>query len=350
MDRTYIFIFILFAIALWGAYTIYQPFLLSMTVAMLLAMATTNMSRHMVRVFKSRKLVALIMAVLLIMLIMAPIFYVATTGVEYLSHFDKDSIKAMFDSTRLMTKDIPYLGKWVEEYLRVEKVTPYIKDISLYLTTMGSKGVGFIKNIIFIIVFYAAIVYYQDRFFQLITVLIPAPREDSQSMVSELVSTMEVVLYSIIVTALFEGLLFGIFVGYLGFNGLLFGVIYGFASLIPVIGGAIVWVPVAFYAWSQMGADIAIVVALYSIIVISILADTFVKPMIIKFIKEDMLKNAAKMDELVIFFSISAGMSTYGFWGTILGPAITTFLFAATRVYIRYGVVTSDRNRISSKY
>ena len=344
MDRAYIFIFILFGLALWGAYTIYQPFLLSMSVAMLLAMATTNMSRHLLRVLKSRKAVALIMVLLLIMLIMAPLFYVATTGVEYLSNLDKESIKAMFDSTHSMTKDVPYLGKWVEEYLRVEKVTPYLKDISIYITSMGSKGVGFIKNIIFIIAFYAAIVYYQDKFFQLLTLLIPAPESDSRSMVSELVSTMEVVLYSIIVTALFEGFLFGIFLGYLGFNGILFGVIYGFASLIPIIGGAIVWIPVSLYAWSEMGANIAIIIALYTIIVISILADTFVKPMIIKFIKEDMLKNAAKMDELVIFFSILAGMSTYGFWGTILGPAITTFLFAATRVYIRYSnsVVKSE--------
>jgi len=337
LDRVSIFIFILFGLALWGAYTIYQPFLLAMSVAMLLAMATTNMSRKMYKIFHSSKFVTVIMVSLLVMLIMAPIFYVATTGVEYLSHLDKESIKVIFDKTRTMTQNIPYIGDWAGEYLKVERVTPYIKEISIYLTSMGSKGLGFLKNIIFIITFYAAIVYYQEKFLQLLTVLIPAPEKESESMVCELASTMEVVLYSIIFTALFEGLLFGIFIGYLGFNGLLFGVIYGFASLIPVIGGAIVWVPVSLYAWSEMSANVAIIIMLYTVIVISILADTFVKPMIIKFIKEDLLKNAAKMNELVIFFSIIAGMSTYGFWGMILGPAITTFLFAATKVYIKYG-------------
>jgi predicted PurR-regulated permease PerM len=29
-------------------------------------------------------------------------------------------------------------------------------------------------------------------------------------------------------------------------------------------------------------------------------------------------------------------MSTYGFWGMILGPAITSFLIAMTKVYIDY--------------
>jgi len=39
---------------------------------------------------------------------------------------------------------------------------------------------------------------------------------------------------------------------------------------------------------------------------------------------------------MVIFFSILAGMSTYGFWGMILGPAITSLVIAITKVYIDY--------------
>jgi len=94
--------------------------------------------------------------------------------------------------------------------------------------------------------------------------------------------------------------------------------------------------PLSLYSWSEMGSQIAILIATYSIVVISIIADTFVKPIIIKMIKEQMLYHHTRINELVIFFSIVAGMSTYGFWGMILGPAITTFLFEATRIYIRY--------------
>ncbi len=147
---------------------------------------------------------------------------------------------------------------------------------------------------------------------------------------------MEVVFYSIIITAIFEGFLFGIMASYFGFNGLLFGVIYGFASLIPIVGGAIVWVPVSLYAWTTIDANAAIFIASYSVLVISIFADTFIKPMIIKVIKEDLLKSNIEVNEIVIFFSILAGMSTYGFWGMILGPAITSFLIAITRIYIDY--------------
>jgi predicted PurR-regulated permease PerM len=108
--------------------------------------------------------------------------------------------------------------------------------------------------------------------------------------------------------------------------------------LIPFVGGALVWMPVSLYAWSTINANSAIIIALYSILIISILADTFIKPMIIKYIKDNILHSSAQINELLIFFSIVAGMSSYGFWGMILGPAITSFLIAISKVYIElYG-------------
>jgi predicted PurR-regulated permease PerM len=127
---------------------------------------------------------------------------------------------------------------------------------------------------------------------------------------------------------------------YFGFNGVFFGVIYGFASLIPIIGGVIVWAPVSLYVWTKMDMQSAIIIASYSIVVISIIADTFIKPMIIEVIKRDFLKSTLQINSILIFFSILAGMSTYGFWGMILGPAITSFLIAITKVYLDYSEVS----------
>ncbi len=336
MDRRSLFVLILFGLALWGAYSIYAPFLLSMVVAVLLAMATSNLTQYLATTLRSRKLATVIMVLLLILLILAPIIYIATTGVEYLTRLDQETIREIFAKTRSLTEHIPYVNHWVDQYLKADKVLPYLQEITLYATRMGSKGVGFVKNVVLVITFYAAVVYYQEKFLAMLEALIPAPPRESREMVDEVSSTMEVVIYSIIMTAVFEGFLFGIFVSYFGFDGLLFGAIYGFASLIPVVGGALVWVPLSLYAWSELGANAALIIAAYSVVVISIVADTFVKPVIIKMIKERLLHVQTRIDELVIFFSIIAGMSTYGFWGMILGPAITTFLFAATRIYLEY--------------
>ncbi len=342
MDKRTFFVLILFGLALMGAYTIYSPFLLPMVVATLLAMATSNLTKDISRVLKSQKLATLVMVTLLILLILAPIIYVATIGVDYLKHLDPATIKVAIKKLKEIASHIPYLSNWSNEYLRVEKILPYFKEISLFFTQIGSKGIGFVKNIFFVIIFYGIIIYYHKRFFEIFEILIPASPIESKDMVEEVASTMEIVLYSIVITAIFEGALFGAFVSYFGFNGILLGVLYGFASLIPVVGGVIVWLPIALYAWSEMGSSTALIIATYSVVVISIIADTLIKPIIIKAIKDKLYHHHAKINELVIFFSILAGMSSYGFWGMILGPAITTFLVAATRIYIKHSELLKE--------
>jgi len=319
-----------------GAYSIYKPFLLSIVVAMLLSMATYNLTKKMIKFFNSRKISAIITSFLLTLILFAPIIYMATIGVGYISRLDVAAVKDVTSTIRTFAEEIPYVNDWIQEALSDEKIAGYIQESTSYITTAGSVGIGFMKNMFLVLVFYFVINYYGERFFELIRALMPISRIKSAKMIHEVSSTMEIVFYSIIVTAIFEGFLFGIMASYFGFNGLLFGVIYGFASLIPIIGGAIVWVPVSLYSWTNMDAESALFIAGYSLIVISIIADTFIKPVIIKVIKEDLLKSTIEINEIVIFFSILAGMSTYGFWGMILGPAITSFLIAITKVYVDY--------------
>jgi len=327
---------VLFVFTVIGAYSIYQPFLLPLTVAILLTMATYNLTKKMIKFFNSRKASAGIATLLLVLIIFAPIVYMATTGVGYMSELNVEKINHVTVVIKTFGEEIPIVKEWIATALSDEQIAAYIQEATSYLTTAGSVGLGFVKNMILVLVFYFLINYYGERFFELIRALMPISKMKSAKMIHEVSSTMEVVFYSIIITAIFEGFLFGVMASYFGFNGLLFGVIYGFASLIPIIGGAVVWVPVSLYAWTTIDANAAIFIASYSVVVISLIADTFIKPMIIKVIKEDLLKSNIEVNEIVIFFSILAGMSTYGFWGMILGPAITSFLIAITKIYIDY--------------
>ena len=336
MNRTNFILLSFFVFALIGAYSIYKPFLLSMIVAMLLTMATFNLTQQIYHKFKSRKLSAFIMSTLLTIIIFVPVIYLTNIGFEYLSQIDKDTLKLIIRSLQNFLNSIPYIGNFAEEYLTEDQLLTSSQDALFYLTSFGKAGLGFLKNMLFVILFYFIINLYSDRVFEVIKLLLPISRCKSIKMINEISSTMEVVFYSTIVTAFLEGLLFGVLVGSFALNGLLLGIIYGFASLVPVIGGALVWAPVSFYVWDTISPSAGWIIIIYSIVVISIIADTFVKPIIIKVIKEDMLKSNVQINELVIFFSILAGMSSYGVWGMILGPAITSFLIAMSRVYIDF--------------
>ena len=336
MNKTNLVIIILFALALMGAYTIYKPFLLSMVVAMLLTMATYNLTKKVTKKFNSRKIGTLVMTLFLTLIIFVPVVYIATVGVEYATHIDKQMLRTMIHSVEEFLGNIPYIKEWTVEYFSEEKILSFVQDSTHYIASLGSAGLGFVKNMLLVVLFYFVINLYGDRLFELIRLLMPVSRIKSTRMIHEVSSTMEVVFYSTIATSALEGLLFGVLVSSFGFDGLLLGIIYGFASLIPVIGGALVWVPTAIYGWNQIDINTAWIIALYSIIVISIIADTFIKPVIIKVIKEDLLKSTVEINEMVIFFSILAGISSYGIWGMILGPAITSFLIAMTKVYIEF--------------
>ncbi|MEA3455358.1 MAG: AI-2E family transporter [Campylobacterota bacterium] len=336
MNRINHVILILFVLALIGAYSIYQPFLISMAVAMLLTMATYNLTKKLSKKFSSRKIGAFVMTVALVFIIFVPIIYITTAGIEYLANLDMETLREMIHSVKGSLENIPYIQDGLDKYFSEEKILQGIQDSAKYLTSIGSAGIGFMKNMFLVILFYFIINLYGDRLFDLIRSLMPISRIKSTKMIHEISSTMEVVFYSTIATATLEGLLFGIFVSSFGFNGLLLGFTYGFASLIPVIGGALVWVPVALYSWSQIDTHTAWMIAIYSVVMVSIIADTFIKPVIIKVIKEDLLKSDIEINEMVIFFAILAGISSYGIWGMILGPAITAFFIAMTRVYIEY--------------
>lgn len=336
LSKSSLMVVALFVLALMGAYSVYQPFLLPIVVAMLLTMATFNLTKKMVFYTHSNKISATISTFMLSLLLFAPIVYLATVGVGYISEIDNAGIKETFNTVKVFADDVPFLKNLSTQYLTDDKITAYVNEMTSYVTVAGGAGIGFMKNMFLVVVFYFFINYNGNRFFDIVLALLPVSPMKGTKMMQEVSATMEVVFYSIIVTAIFEGFLFGVVMSIFGFNGVFFGVIYGFASLVPIIGGVIVWAPVSLYVWTKMDSQSAIIIAGYSVIIISIVADTFIKPLIIEMIKVDFLKSTMQINAIVIFFSILAGMSTYGFWGMILGPAITSFLIAITKVYLDY--------------
>lgn len=332
------FIAILFATSLYWMYLLYTPFLLSITIAALLAISTSNVQNFFEKYIKSKIFSALASSIILAILFFAPLGYFLTTLSVQLHSVDQATLMKVESSIRTMIESPP-------EYLNF--LLPYSKDIiqdvninnitALALSATGKIGAlsaGFIKNAFLVIIFYFFAQYNGSSIVEFLKRVIQISVDETTLMAKELSAVMSVVFYSIIMTAMLEGALFGIAISFMGYNGLLFGIMYGFASLIPVIGGILMWLPFMIYEFAIGDTQNAIFIAIYSVLVISIIADTFVKPLIIKDINAKLLKeDDAKMDELLIFFAIIAGLSTFGFWGMILGPAITALFLTILKLF-----------------
>ncbi len=332
------FIALLFATSLYWMYLLYAPFILSITIAALLAISTSNIQSFLEQYLKSKFLAAFSSSFLMAVLFFAPLGYFLATLTIQLNSIDTETfIKIETFFKNLIASPPEYLS-FLAPYM-----TDAIKDININSLTatvltltgkIGAFSAGFLKNAFLIIIFYFFAQYNGSYIVGFLKRVIQMSVEETTLLAKELSAVMSVVFYSILVTAMFEGILFGVAISFMGYNGLLFGIMYGFASLIPVVGGVLMWLPFMIYEFAIGDTKNAIFIALYSIIVISVVADTFIKPLIIKEINKRLLKDDdTRMNELVIFFAIIAGLATFGFWGMILGPAITAFFLTILKLF-----------------
>ncbi|MDF1883596.1 AI-2E family transporter [Sulfurimonas sp. SAG-AH-194-C21] len=343
------FIAALFAVSLYAMYYLYSPFLLVILIAGLLAISTSNIQSLLEHYLKNKFLSALVSSLLLAVLFFAPFGYFLTTLTIELNSLSTETLHQVESSIRAFVAQPPSYLLFLKPYLLdalndldIKSLTSNALGVAGYI---GAFSAGFLKNAFLVIIFYFFALYNGSVMINFLKRIVQMSVEESTVLARELSDVMSVVFYSIITTAMFEGILFGAAISYMGYNGLLFGIMYGFASLIPVVGGLLMWLPFMMYEFSVGNSTNALFIAIYSIVVISIIADTFIKPMIIKEINQRLLNEGdTKMNELVIFFAIIAGLSTFGFWGMILGPAITAFFFTILKLFEARSKECLDKN------
>lgn len=123
-----------------------------------------------------------------------------------------------------------------------------------------------------------------------------------------------------IAVAATQGLLGGLAFWYLGIQGsLLWGVLMAFLSLLPAIGAAIIWAPVAVYflltgaLWEGIG------LTLFSVLVIG-MVDNVLRPILVG--------KDTKLPDWLVLISTLGGMSLFGINGFVIGPVIAALFVA----------------------
>jgi predicted PurR-regulated permease PerM len=111
-----------------------------------------------------------------------------------------------------------------------------------------------------------------------------------------------------------QGFIGGVAFWLLGIDSpLLWGVVMAFCSLVPVVGAAIVWLPVA--VWLLLSGDVVRGVILVAVGVGGIgMADNILRPLL--------LSGRSSGSGLVVFLGLLGGVAAFGFVGLILGPIV----------------------------
>lgn len=331
------FLIALFLVVLYWIIKLYEPFLVVMTVATLLSIATHNINSYFRKHLKNRMFSATISTLILFILFFAPIIYIITSAGEIFNNFDNSLVDKTINYVKSINLNLPatlsFLQNDLDNFVKSIDLSSVTKTALSYLGSIGKNSANFLKDMLLILVFFFFVTLNAKELGSYFRTIIPMKDDEIDMIFSEVSNVMSVVFYSILATAIFEGALFAVISMIFGYDGLLFGIFYGFSSLIPIIGGAIMWVPLSAYEFANGNYIQGIIIALYSIIVISIIADTFIKPLIIRYINNKISSVKATTNEMLIFFAILAGLTTFGFWGMILGPAITTLFISLMTMF-----------------
>ncbi|MDR0408457.1 MAG: AI-2E family transporter [Campylobacteraceae bacterium] len=323
-------------LTLYAMFRLYSPFLMDIAIASLLAVAMNSINIFIQKFVKIPVLSAVLTTLVLLLLFFAPIGYAATTLTNSLMHVNYDLIEEMvtfLSNVKLsLPESLSFLEPDIDGYFaNLDKAAITAKAVS-YATFIGKMSAGFLKDMILIVIFFFFATYYGKNLSAYFISVIPINPKEANSIFFEVANVMSVVFYSIILTAILEGILFAFIGMTYGYNGLMLGILYGFASLIPIVGGTLVWAPLSLIEFSNGNTTAAIVIALYSFVGIGAV-DNFIKPLIIKYVNKLLLKTPVYFNTLLIFFSIIAGLASFGFWGMILGPAITTLFISLLKLF-----------------
>ncbi|MGI9521044.1 MAG: AI-2E family transporter [Hyphomicrobiaceae bacterium] len=122
-----------------------------------------------------------------------------------------------------------------------------------------------------------------------------------------------------LIIGIVQGLLGGIGFAVFGVGAAAFwGAVMAIASMLPVVGTSLIWVPAVVYLFATGDTTAAIGLALWSAVVVSNI-DNVLRPVLVG--------GDTAMPDLVILISTFGGLSMFGAAGLILGPVVAAVFF-----------------------
>jgi predicted PurR-regulated permease PerM len=193
----------------------------------------------------------------------------------------------------------------------------YTKLIGQYLL---SKGTELATNIVDLVVRFFLIIFVlfylfkdgktlKNRFYQ----LIPLSHTQMDKIFERFQELTRQTLMGTLLTALAQGLVGGIALAIAGLPALFWGTMMAVASLIPVVGTSIIWIPATIYLAFNASLGLVIFYALWNIILVGSI-DNFLRPYLIG--------GDTGLSTLVLFLAILGGISLFGIIGIFYGPLI----------------------------
>ena len=341
-DRTYTKYFFLacLGVALFFVYRIVQPFLPAVLWAGIQATASYPAYRRLAERLRRPRLSSVLTCVLLTVVIVVPILLLLVM----LADQSVDAYRAIENKVRSQElsqwesiRNWPFY-EWVRARLdRLGIEEPDLgqvairaaQEISGFLvsrsTEVFSRFARFIFN--FFVMLLTLYFFFVDgpTLVARLRELTPLAPEHEEKVLGKFRDVVSATLRGSFLTALLQGTAGGMVFLFFGLpSPLLWGSVMALLSLVPLVGTALVWMPVVVY--------FAIVGAWFKAILLAVICGGIVGS-IDNVVKPFLIRGKVEVHTLWVFFGVLGGVGVFGFLGLVLGPLFVALLFTLLEIY-----------------
>jgi predicted PurR-regulated permease PerM len=342
-------------LTLYFSYVVIKPYLIQIFLAFVLFFAGKPLYRRLVWLFRGqRALAAFCACALLALLITLPLFaLVNILAKQALELYSAASAGLKSDQVWLQISGkwdilrnyVEHLGLPLPEQANLEQVLQTVLTRAsqfIYTNTIAlARGfTSYFLNLL-LILFLAFFMFLQgDAFIEEIKKLSPLDEAHNQEILQVTENTIKATLWGTLIVALVQGILGG--TGFFFFrvpDPVFWGAMMTVASILPVVGPGIIWLPGSVYLYFRGDLGLALGLFLWGALIISTV-DNLLRPILIR--------GAESTSTVLIFLSILGGVTYFGLVGFILGPLLLSFLLSLLRIYQRTVLAVLPEEAVSS--
>ena len=197
---------------------------------------------------------------------------------------------------------------------------------------IGQNTFDFIVNLFIVLYLLFFFLRDGDQLSRQIRNAIPLRAEQQRDLFTKFTTVIRATVKGNIVVAIVQGALGGVIFWFLGVHAaVLWAVLMAFLSLLPAVGSALIWLPVAIFFLVSGAIWQGIILIAFGVLVIG-LVDNVLRPVLVG--------KDTKMPDFVVLIATLGGMAIFGLNGFVIGPLIAAMfmavwdLFSASRARI----------------
>lgn len=330
--------FLIFLVVLISAAFLWMiwPFIITILLAALFSGVAYPVHRQIAQRFGGRERPAAAVTLLLVVgLVLTPLFLVgASVAREALR------VSETIQPRLAQLQEPGVLDRWLQHLPGYDRIAPHREQIVARIGEAVGKAGGWVFNALsattkatVVFVFQFVVMLYTMYFFLIdgprmvrqILSHLPLAETDKDRMLEKFVSVTRATLKGTVLIGLTQGIMGGIAFHVVGIEGAIFwGTAMTVLSIIPGLGGALVWVPAAIILVATGSIWTGLGLALFCGLVIGSV-DNVLRPILVG--------HDTRMHELLIFFSTLGGLIAFGAMGFILGPILAALFLTVWEMF-----------------